>query len=250
VRSFSENKDGVKKRENRSFAVVIPVYNHGTTLAGIVERARRLAIPVIVVDDGSTDGGTAGLEALQGVEVLRHAMNRGKGAALRTGFERAAEVADWAITMDADGQHHPEDAPGLMAAIPDGRRPIIVGARQGMQAGEVPWTSRFGRGFSNFWIRASGGPAISDTQSGFRIYPLPESLAFRIASGRYQFELEILVKAHWSKMPIIEVPVMVTYPKGRLRVSHFRPFVDFMRNTHTFTRLITRRLLNKAAIFL
>ena len=68
-------------------------------------------------------------------------------------------------------------------------------------------------------------------------------MALPVKSGRYQFELEILVKAHRSNMPIIEVPVQVTYPKGPLRVSHFRPFVDFMRNAHTFTRLILQRLV-------
>lgn len=242
MRPFAVNQEGLEKQR---FAVVIPVYNHGTTLDKVVADAGRLSLPVIVVDDGSTDGGAAALGERPGVEVIHHPENRGKGAALKTGFRRAAELADWAITMDADGQHHAEDALGLMAAIPDNQRPLVVGARQGMRDEAAPWTSRFGRGFSNFWVRASGGPAISDTQSGFRIYPLPESLSVPVISGRYQFELEILVKAHRSKMPIIEVPVQVTYPKGSLRISHFRPFVDFMRNARTFTRLIVHRLLKR-----
>ncbi|MBW1890137.1 MAG: glycosyltransferase family 2 protein [Deltaproteobacteria bacterium] len=234
---------GSEKRKNGSFAFIIPVYNHGSTVASVVEKALNLNLPVIVVDDGSTDAGTDCLHEWDGVDVLHHRKNRGKGAAILTGFDRAVEIADWAITIDADGQHHPADALTLIEAIPENARPLVVGARQGMLDRNVPWTSRFGRKFSNFWIRASGGPAISDTQSGFRIYPLPESRALKTKAGGYQFELEILVKAHWSKIPVIEAPVRVTYAGGALRISHFQPFVDFMRNARTFSRLIAQRLL-------
>jgi hypothetical protein len=109
-------------------------------------------------------------------------------------------------------------------------------------AGEgAPWTSRFGRGFSNFWIRRAGGPRVTDSQSGFRIYPLPEVLTLGVRAQRYQFEIEVLVKAAWADLPVIEAPVNVRY-FGAERVSHFRPFVDFCRNTGTFARLITRRV--------
>ena len=226
-----------------SFAVIIPVYNHGSTVVSVVEKALELRLPVVVVDDGSTDGGVDRLESVEHVDVLRHGSNRGKGAALMTGFQKAAEMADWAIALDADGQHEPGDALALMQAIPLTARPIVVGARQGMSDRNVPWTSAFGRKFSNFWIRLSGGPPVSDTQSGFRIYPLPEAMDLKIKAGGYQFELEILVKAHWSGIPVIEAPVRVTYAPGSQRVSHFRPFVDFMRNARTFTRLIIGRLL-------
>ena len=226
-----------------AFAVVIPLYNHGATVVPVVEKALELHLPVIVVDDGSTDGGADRLKSLKKVDVLQHGSNRGKGAALITGFRRAAEKAAWAITLDADGQHDPGDALVLMQAIPERTRPIVVGTRQGMSDRNVPWTSAFGRKFSNFWIRLSGGPPASDTQSGFRIYPLPETMDLKVRAGGYQFELEVLVKAHRSGIPVIEAPVRVTYAPGAQRVSHFRPFVDFMRNARTFTRLITSRLL-------
>ena len=160
-----------------------------------------------------------------------------------TGFYRAAEIANWAITIDADGQHHPQDALNLIRAIPENSRPIVVGMRQGMAGRNVPRTSRFGRKFSNFWVRVSGGPALTDSQSGFRIYPLPESMNLDIKARRFQFEVEILVRAAWADIPVIEVPVQVSYARGSLRISHFRPVVDFMRNTRTFYQLITRRLL-------
>ncbi len=228
---------------NSRFAVIIPVYNHGSTLKAVAEAALALGWPVYVVDDGSTDQGSVGLANTPGLHLLRLEVNRGKGAALMTGFEAVAGQADWAITLDADGQHNPWEAHRLIGAIPQDQRAIIIGRRQQMAAEGAPWTSRFGRGFSNFWIRMAGGPRVIDSQSGFRIYPLPEVLHLGVAARRYQFEIEVLVKAAWSGLAVVETPISVRYePKGR-RISHFRPFVDFCRNTGTFARLITRRVV-------
>ncbi|MEW6670940.1 MAG: glycosyltransferase family 2 protein [Thermodesulfobacteriota bacterium] len=230
--------------EKGKFAVVIPVYNHEGAVAEVVAKALRLNLPVFVVDDGSTDSTREALSCLGGFQLLRHDDNRGKGAALLTGFAEASKIADWAITMDADGQHQPEDAWNLAGAIPAGQRPIVVGMRAGMAADHVPWTSRFGRKFSNFWVFVSGGPRMRDSQSGFRIYPLPEAMNLGVVARRYQFEVEILVRAGWKGIPVVEAPVSVSYGVGGERISHFRPFVDFMRNSGTFSRLIFRRVFS------
>ena len=236
-----KNNSGI--RAKGAFAIVIPVYNHGPMIEAVIKKALGLNLPVIVVDDGSTDSTSDCINNIGGIVVLRHRENRGKGAAILTGFDRASDIADWAITIDADGQHHPQDALDLMRAITENTRPLVVGMRQGMAGRAVPWTSRFGRKFSNFWVKISGGPAMTDSQSGFRIYPLPESMNLDIKARRFQFEVEILVRAAWANIPVIEVPVRVSYAEGPLRISHFRPFMDFMRNTRTFYQLITRRLL-------
>lgn len=224
------------------FAVVIPVYNHDRRIGGVAAEALKLGYPVYVVDDGSTDASYFRVRDISGVRVLRHRFNRGKGLALWTGFQAAAETADWAVTLDADGQHAPADAVDMIRSIPAGERPIVVGARQGMIGKDVPWTSRFGRGFSNFWVWVSGGPRLTDSQSGFRIYPLPETLALKVGAKRFQFEVEVLVKARWKGIPVREAPVSVNYRPGAPRVSHFRPFIDFVRNSNTFTRLIFQRI--------
>ena len=221
---------------------MIPVYNHEAAVVDVVKKARDLNLPVIVVDDGSTDSTGSRIQNMDGVVLLPHGRNRGKGAALLTGFSRAAEIADWAISIDADGQHHPQDALGLIDAIPANTRPIMVGAREDMDGREVPWTSRFGRKFSNFWVSVSGGPLVTDSQSGFRIYPLPEAMNLNVIARRYQFEVEILVKARWKGIPVMEAPVRVNYAPGTERISHFRPVVDFIRNNNTFTRLIVQRI--------
>jgi glycosyltransferase involved in cell wall biosynthesis len=226
------------------FAIIIPVYNHGRSVEAVVREARALHLPIYVVDDGSTDEGPRILRRIPGIHLLRHRVNRGKGAALLTGMRAAAATAQWAITLDADGQHHPRDARALMAALTPGSRPIVVGVRTHMLDSGAPWTSRSGREFSNFWVRLAGGPRIKDSQSGFRIYPLAEVLNLGVRAMRYQFEVEVLVRAAWQRIPVIQVPVTVIYQKGSERVSHFRPFIDFMRNSATFSRLIFQRILN------
>ena len=228
------------------FAVIIPVYNHQLTIAEVVRQSLELDIPVFVVDDGSTDSTFERVKEIKGAHVMRHPFNRGKGAALMTGMKAASKVADWAITLDADGQHRPSDAGNLIRAIPENERPIIVGYREGMLAAKAPWTSRFGREFSNFWVRASGGPGIADSQSGFRIYPLPECLDLGVKTRRFQFEIEILVKAEWSQIPVVQAPVGVSYHPGMPRISHFHPFYDFLRNFGLFSRLISYRVFGLA----
>ena len=223
-------------------AVVIPAYNHGQRIEEVIGECVQLQLPVFVVDDGSTDNTAEILAHVPGITVLHHKENQGKGAALLTGFRAAAQHCDWAVTLDADGQHCPADAVKLLNAAAGGQRPLIIGARQGMNNAHVPWTSRFGRGFSNFWVRVSGGPRVSDSQSGFRLYPLPETLELPVQARRFQFEVEVLVSARHQGMDVLEVPVQVIYQEGSERISHFRPFVDFRRNAATFSRLIFSRL--------
>ncbi len=226
--------------EKMRAVVIIPVFNHGRTVIQVARKALGLGFPVFVVDDGSTETMPPFPEDLKTVVRLYHQTNQGKGTALETGMQAAADIADWAITIDADGQHNPQDALALLAAIPGNQRPIVVGVRQDMRA--APWTSRAGRAFSNFWVRVSGGPRIADTQSGFRVYPIPETLGLAIHARRYQYEIEVLVKACWQGLPVIEAPVGVVYQSDIPRISHFHPFLDFLRNTVTFSRLITRRV--------
>ena len=221
-------------------AIVIPAYNHGTRVRGVVEKCLRFRLPVIVVNDGSTDSTPDVLASLSGVTVIHHETNQGKGASLLTGFAAALQFADWAITIDADGQHDPEDIPSLIRAIPERQRSLVIGKRVGMENGNVPWTSRWGRRFANFWVWTSCGRWFSDAQSGFRVYPLRETLRLGARARRYQFEVEVLVLAVWRGIPVTEAPVHAIYEE---RVSHFRPWLDFWRNTKTFARLVATRIL-------
>ncbi len=224
------------------YAVVIPVYNHAATVTAVIQKTLKQNLPVIVVDDGSTDDTLKNLRSLQGICLLCHNHNQGKGAALITGMTEAAKTAEWAVCLDADGQHDPDDIPVLLRSIPESGRAIIIGNRKGME--NAPWTSRFGRKFSNFWVWVSGAAPLADTQSGFRVYPLPEILYLDVKARRYQYELEVLARAAWQGIGAVEVPVTVDYAPDGARISHFRPWRDFVRNTGTFARLITRRVFS------
>ncbi|MDO5675757.1 MAG: glycosyltransferase family 2 protein [bacterium] len=230
-------------------ALVIPAYNHGSRLPAVLADAGTLGLPIFVVDDGSSDNTAAVLNRLAtlpeyaDMRILRHRKNLGKGAALRSAFSAALEQGyTWALSMDADGQHRAEDGCNLLArARSAGGRPLVVGVRSGMDGIHVPWTSRAGRGFSNFWVWVCGGPKLADSQSGFRLYPLPETLHLSVQASRYQYEVEVLVLARQQGLQVLEAPVEVVYqPKGE-RISHFRPGRDFLRNSATFSRLFFRR---------
>ena len=225
-------------------AVIIPVYNHGEQIGEVIQQTLKLGFPVFVVDDGSTDSTSHVIETSSGINILRHPVNRGKGAAILTGFSAATQKkCDWAITLDGDGQHNPLDAKNLLQAVNEGERCIVIGKRLGMEElANVPWTSKFGRKFSNFWVWVAGGPRVEDSQSGFRLSPLPEVLQLDVEARRYKFEVEILVKARQRGIKTKEAPVSVVYQAKGKRVSHFRPWLDFSRNSACFSRLIFARI--------
>ncbi len=233
------------------FVFVIPVYNHARNLGQVVSDARGSGVEIIVVDDGSTDG-SGDVAGAAGATVLRHEHNQGKGAAILTGLRAAgAAGARFAITVDADGQHRPDDARRLLGALwPSGAtRPesaLVVGVRANMAESAAPWSSRAGRGFSGFWVWAAGGPRLADSQSGFRVYPVAETLALPLVARRFELEVEVLVRARRAGLAVREAPVSVAYDPPGGRVSHFRPWRDFGRNAATFTRLIAGRFVPRA----
>lgn len=221
--------------------VAIPVYNHGATLRAVVERALAVHPDVVVVDDGSTDGGADGLAGLP-VAVLCHPENRGKGAAILTAAAEARRRgATHLVTLDADGQHDPADLPRFLEAVAREPGAILVGLRA-FGAG-VPGSSRFGRSFSNFWLRVQTGLAVGDTQSGFRAYPVAVLEGLQLRERRYSFEVEVLVKAAWAGVPLRDVPISVHYPPAAERVSHFGRLRDNARLSWLNARLTLRSLV-------
>ena len=208
----------------RHICAVIPTYNNGGTVADVVRGVLRQGLPVLVVDDGSTDGTADKLAGLD-IKVLRHPRNRGKGRALKTGLEAARKLGyRFALTLDADGQHDPYDIPALVAAA--GERTLVIGSRniaaEGMSSG-----STFANRFSNFWFTVQTGWRLPDTQTGYRIYPLEGLPSLRLLTSRYEAELALLVFSAWKGLRLVPVPVRVYYPEDR--VTHFRPFADFFR---------------------
>jgi glycosyltransferase involved in cell wall biosynthesis len=231
--------------------VIIPTYNNAATLAGVIAGVARHTDHILVVNDGSTDGTEAILSDLPPVQSLSYAPNAGKGWALRRGFALALDLGyRYAITLDADGQHDPGDLPVFLEALKAHPGALIVGARN-MDQATVPGGSSFGRRFSNFWFRLETGIDCPDTQSGYRLYPLAGLGRLRFFTRKYEFEIEVLVRAAWKGIPVISVPVRVYYPPASERVTHFRPFRDFARISvlNTFLVLITFLYIKPRRIF-
>lgn len=214
----------------RTPTILIPAFQEAATIAAIVARARATlpGAPLLVVDDGSTDG-TAAAAAAAGAEVLALSANQGKGAALRHGMRAALEQgADYVATLDGDGQHRPEDLPRLLAlAAPDR---IVIGSRR--RASGQPAARRRANRVADFWISWAAGHAVADSQSGFRVYPVAALAGLDRYEGRarrFSFESEILIDAARRGITTRAVDIPALYGGTLRRPSHFRPVADIAR---------------------
>lgn len=222
--------------------VAVPVYNHASTLRAVVLGLLERHPHVLVVDDGSDDLEPEVLAGLP-VRMVRHGRNRGKGAAIRTAaLEARRQGMSHIVTIDADGQHDPADLPLFLEAVAADPLAVIVGARD-FNTENVPGSSRFGRAFSNFWLRVQTGVILSDVQSGYRAYPLIVLENLRCTENRYSFEVEVLVRAAWAGFRLREVNIRVHYPPKGERVSHFRAFMDNAHISLLNTRLTIRAIM-------
>ena len=219
-----------KTLRDRSICVVIPTYNNAGTIADVVRRALEYCLDVIVVADGCTDQTLDILQGIEEITVVCCAKNGGKGSALKRGFKQALQMGfAYAITVDADGQHFPEDIPTMLQANQKHPGALIVGERRGLDAMERSKGSKFANAFANFWFAIQTGRYLKDTQTGFRLYPLKKIHGLSLLTSRYEAELELLVFASWHGVEIVSEPVNVYYPPQEERVSHFRPIADFSR---------------------
>jgi len=224
--------------------VAIPAYNNAATVARTVAGCLRHVSRVLVVDDGSRDADlTRLLESRDGLTVLRHAVNRGKGCALRTALRHVAEQGGRVmIALDGDGQHDPDDLPKFLAVLRETPDALVIGCRD-FSAPAVPAASRCGRRWANFWVRMLTGRDPGDAQSGFRAYPVEPLRKLRLRGRRYEFETEALVKAAWGGLPFRTVDVAVSYAAQQRALSSFRPWRDNLLITHAHVLLVLRRLL-------
>ena len=233
--------------------VVMPTYNNAKTLKQAIDGVLEIAPHLLVVNDGSTDETATIISSYgQAIDTICFNQNKGKGMALRAGFEYAISNGfRYVITIDSDGQHYPEDIPHFVdkaIAYPDS---LIMGAR-GMKEAGAPGKSSFGNRFSNFWYYVETGIRLPDTQTGFRLYPVKGLKKINVFTQKFELEIEAIVKLAWQGTPVHSVAIRVKYDPEE-RVSHFRPFKDFTRisllNTYlvilTFLWYLPKRLLQK-----
>lgn len=213
-----------------SVCALIPTYNNAGTLLDVIRRTQVWLEHIIIVNDGSTDNTSQLLQSLTfPVTVISYSRNRGKGYALRQGFQEAMKQGfAYVLTLDADGQHYPEDIPSMLDVLSANPCAMIVGSRS-LQQENMPARNTFANRFSNFWFALQTGLLLPDTQTGMRIYPLRYLRGLSLLTNRYEAELALLVFLAWANVRIIPVPVRVYYPPKEQRVSHFRPACDFAR---------------------
>jgi hypothetical protein len=221
----------------QSSCVLVPAFDAAETVGDVVDSLRAvLDVPVIVIDDGSTDA-TGERAKARGAIVLRHDQNEGKGEAIRSGLAEAARRGfAVVVTVDADGQHPATSARLVLEATTDPRA-LVLGIRD-LVRDRAPALNRFGNGVSNVFISAFAQKRLRDTQCGLRRDPVADTIALGARARGYAFEAEVVLRAIAAGLPVVEVPVDVVYPSERLRTTHFRGVLDPVRIVATVARTV------------
>ncbi len=222
-----EGSDGAPRPRLR-FAVLIPARDAASTVGAVVRGTLRHVPCVIVVDDGSVDG-TAAVAAAAGATVAQHPRPRGKGSALRTGIDRllAGPKPDGIITLDADGQHDPDDIPRLVERFEREAAAVLVGSRAA-RFDDMTRARRVMNRFSSAALRFFAGLDLADSQCGFRIYSGRFLAHHRLRGRRYEAEMEILMQAAVAGGRVVSEPIESAMPDGRA-TSHYRTWRDTWR---------------------
>ncbi len=219
--------------------IIIPTYNNNKTISTVISDVLAFTSNIIVVNDGATDNTSDIVNQFkEKITILEYKPNKGKGVALRTGIKKAQELGyRYAITIDSDGQHYANDIPIFIDEIEKNPDTLLVGARN-LNQENMPKKNTFGNKFSNFWFKLFTHIDLPDTQSGYRLYPIEKMKGTKYFTKKYEFEIEVMVKAAWKGIDVKPVPIKVFYAEGDERVTHFRPFKDFARisllNTYLF----------------
>lgn len=212
----------------KKICVLIPTYNNEKTLKRVIDGVLDYTENIIVINDGSTDSTAQILSTYPQITTISLPENKGKGNGLKTGFRKAKKSGfDYAITIDSDGQHYPDDIPVFVEALLQEKEDVLLIGNRNMSQDGIPKKSSFGNRFSNFWFWFETGIKLEDTQSGYRLYPL-HKIPKKYFTPKFEFEIEIIVRTAWRHVPVKNVPVKVLYDPAE-RVSHFRPFKDFTR---------------------
>ncbi len=204
--------------------VVVPTYNNPKTIARVAQDVVACGYELVIVDDGSDKKVEELIARNEHISIVRHERNRGKGAAILSGAAKAKEMGyECFVSMDGDGQHLAREVYKLFDSRKDPRQ-IIIGARN-FDIDNVPGKSKVGRAFHNFWIRANTGYDITDSLTGFRLYPV-SILELQTRSRRFNFEVEVLVKHYWRYSQMLDTTIECYYPTPEERVSHFDNYRD------------------------
>lgn len=221
-------------------AFLIPAYNPGQLLLSVVtdllDELARVAlgpVPIVILDDGCTDGA---LDALPPeITIIRHQTNQGKGAALQTGFCWAEEAGvSFVVSLDADNQHPAREAVRLFTY--DAPKSALVLAVRDLKKAGAPKKNQLSNAFSNWILSLFGGQKVRDTQCGLRRYPVKQTCALGATHPGYAFESDLVLRAARTGMQIFEMDAEVLYPDEQARVTHFDSIRDPAKNVFQIVR--------------
>lgn len=214
---------------------IIPAYNEEQTIADVLERTRPFVDELIVVDDGSTDR-TAQIARMHGAHVLTHVINRGLGASLGTGFAFAKLMgADVVVTLDADGQHDPQDIPAFLLAIEQGTD-VVIGSRM-MHPRGMPLYRQLANWLGNLCTFVLFGAWVTDSQSGFRALTSYAIRHIEIKTNRMEVSSELIAEARRHGLVLREIPIKAIYSVYSLSKGQ-----NFCVGIKTLIKLILRRI--------
>ena len=221
--------------------IVIPFYNHSTSLLDVASGALEVNDSVMVVDDGSTDKGADTLAELS-VHLIHHEKNLGKGAAIKTAAKEAQKLGmTHMVAIDANGRFDPADFHLFSTALENNPDSIIIG-RRNFPKSEVPALSRFNRRLANFWFRIQTGRSLSDVRCTYRAYPLAVLNSLTLRTRRNSFEVEVLTKAAWAGVSLTEVNLSNYDHRSDRQKFSFPQVIDnlrvFLFNFHLTMRSI------------
>lgn len=217
--------------------VVLPAYNEAKVLESVIREIHTAGYRnIIVVDDGSRDD-TFAVAQKTGVMTLRHRLNRGKGAATKTGIEAAKLLgAEVIITMDSDGQHNPRDIDRLTQPIIAGEAEVVLGTRLANPTG-MPWHKILANWIGNALTWCLYGLWVTDSQSGFRAYSHKAAHLINTLSDRYDYESEVIREIRFHRLPFVEVPIEVRYTEYSMGKLERQSFINGLK---TLWRMLWR----------
>jgi len=213
---------------------LVPALNAEKSIGDVVRDCKQQLDTVVVIDDGSADR-TGDVARTNGAIVLRHEVNQGKGASLKTGFAYAIENDyEGVITLDADGQHLPSEIPKILAAAEESGGDLVIGGRSHLFDHMLP-RRRMANRFSAWCIAKCAGTRVTDSQSGFRFYSTKLLRAIKLHTDGFDMESEVIVRAGRGGFKILTTPISLGFIDG-VSTSHYKPLKDTLRIAWTVTR--------------
>ena len=217
---------------NSNPVILIPVYNDRDSVLRLVREIKSIIdFPIMVIDDGSTDGTRA--EDFVDVAYCKHSENKGKGAALKTGLNLAKDAGfDNAITLDADGQHDPHQIPNFISQVEEQPGSLVVGMRNLINKA-MPFHRKLSNNITSLMLSLRIAQRVRDSQVGYRCYPLNDSRLWDSIEDGFMFESAVFFNAAKLRIPLVWQPIPVIYG---IEESHINPIIDTLRFIRTFFR--------------